>query len=122
YDLRCKSSCRARNPKAQEPGSSNSVHSFLFITNLAHTYYVNRVLTLNYEELKDRRGFLENQVGGAPYGRLCDGGERPIIIAAGQGALAAQAINRGLFEESLENHTVPHCDHPPHLSEGLSPE
>lgn len=29
-----------------------------------------------------------------------------IIIAAGQGAAAAQAINRDLFEESLRNHTL----------------
>ena len=30
-----------------------------------------------------------------------------MIIAAGQGAIAGQAINRDLFEESLRNHTVP---------------
>jgi thioredoxin reductase (NADPH) len=29
-----------------------------------------------------------------------------IIIAAGQGAIAAQSINRHLFEESLENHSL----------------
>ena len=29
-----------------------------------------------------------------------------IIIAAGQGAIAAQSINRNLFEESLENHSL----------------
>jgi thioredoxin reductase (NADPH) len=29
-----------------------------------------------------------------------------IIIAAGQGAIAAQSINRSLFEESLENHAL----------------
>jgi thioredoxin reductase (NADPH) len=29
-----------------------------------------------------------------------------MIIAAGQGAVAAQAINRDLFEESLENHSL----------------
>jgi thioredoxin reductase (NADPH) len=29
-----------------------------------------------------------------------------MIIAAGQGATAAQAINRDLFEESLENHSL----------------
>lgn len=32
-----------------------------------------------------------------------------MIIAAGQGAIAAQAINRDLFEESLERHTLPRC-------------
>ncbi len=30
-----------------------------------------------------------------------------MIIAAGQGAIAAQAINRDLFEESLRQHTLP---------------
>jgi thioredoxin reductase (NADPH) len=30
-----------------------------------------------------------------------------MIIAAGQGAIAAQAINRDLFEESLRRHTLP---------------
>ncbi len=30
-----------------------------------------------------------------------------MIIAAGQGAIAAQAINRDLFEESLHRHTLP---------------
>ena len=30
-----------------------------------------------------------------------------MIIAAGQGAIAAQAINRDLFEESLPRHTLP---------------
>ncbi len=29
-----------------------------------------------------------------------------MIIAAGQGATAAQAINRDLFEESLRNHQL----------------
>jgi hypothetical protein len=29
-----------------------------------------------------------------------------MIIAAGQGAVAAQAINRDLFEESLKNHSL----------------
>jgi thioredoxin reductase (NADPH) len=29
-----------------------------------------------------------------------------IVIAAGQGAVAAQAINRDLFEESLVNHSL----------------
>ena len=29
-----------------------------------------------------------------------------MIIAAGQGATAAQAINRDLFEESLTNHSL----------------
>ena len=29
-----------------------------------------------------------------------------MIIAAGQGATAAQAINRDLFEESLRNHKL----------------
>ena len=29
-----------------------------------------------------------------------------MIIAAGQGAAAAQAINRDLFEESLKNHSL----------------
>ena len=29
-----------------------------------------------------------------------------MIIAAGQGAAAAQAINRDLFEESLKNHKL----------------
>jgi thioredoxin reductase (NADPH) len=32
-----------------------------------------------------------------------------IIIAAGQGATAAQAINRDLFEESLQRHALPHA-------------
>jgi hypothetical protein len=30
-----------------------------------------------------------------------------MIIAAGQGAIAGQAINRELFEESLQRHTLP---------------
>jgi thioredoxin reductase (NADPH) len=34
-----------------------------------------------------------------------------MIIAAGQGAIAAQAINRDLFEESLRNHTLPCLSH-----------
>ena len=42
-----------------------------------------------------------------------------MIIAAGQGAIAGQAINRDLFEESLGNHTVPRFDHTPHLSGGV---
>ena len=29
-----------------------------------------------------------------------------MIIAAGQGAAAAQAINRDLFEESIKNHSL----------------
>ncbi len=32
-----------------------------------------------------------------------------MIIAAGQGAIAAQAINRDLFEESLETHALRRC-------------
>jgi thioredoxin reductase (NADPH) len=32
-----------------------------------------------------------------------------MIIAAGQGATAAQAINRDLFEESLANHSLRRC-------------
>jgi hypothetical protein len=32
-----------------------------------------------------------------------------MIIAAGQGAIAAQAINRDLFEDSLRRHTLPRC-------------
>jgi hypothetical protein len=31
-----------------------------------------------------------------------------MIIAAGDGAVAAQAINRDLFEESLGNHALRH--------------
>jgi hypothetical protein len=30
-----------------------------------------------------------------------------MIIAAGQGAIAAQAINRDLFEEALAEHRLP---------------
>jgi thioredoxin reductase (NADPH) len=30
-----------------------------------------------------------------------------MIVAAGQGAIAAQAINRDLFEDSLKKHTLP---------------
>ena len=37
-----------------------------------------------------------------------------MIIAAGQGAIAAQAINRDLFEESLDRHALPRCGEPPH--------
>lgn len=37
-----------------------------------------------------------------------------MIIAAGQGAIAAQAINRSLFEESLERHTLPCVGQPIH--------
>ena len=33
-----------------------------------------------------------------------------MIIAAGQGAIAAQAINRDLFEESLRRHTLPRSE------------
>jgi hypothetical protein len=29
-----------------------------------------------------------------------------MIIAAGQGAVAAQAMNKSLFEESLRNHSL----------------
>ena len=32
-----------------------------------------------------------------------------MIIAAGQGALAGQAINRNLFEDSLRRHALPRC-------------
>lgn len=42
-----------------------------------------------------------------------------MIIAAGQGAIAAQAINRDLFEESLGNHTLPRGGQTPHGSEGF---
>jgi hypothetical protein len=38
-----------------------------------------------------------------------------MIIAAGQGAIAAQTINRELFEESLRSHALPTFtsrDHP----------
>jgi thioredoxin reductase (NADPH) len=35
-----------------------------------------------------------------------------MIIAAGQGAIAAQAINRDLFEESLAQHTLPRFQAP----------
>ena len=41
-----------------------------------------------------------------------------MIVAAGQGAIAGQAINRDLFEESLGNHTVPRFGRTPHLSKG----
>ena len=34
-----------------------------------------------------------------------------MIIAAGQGAIAAQAINRDLYEESLGTHTLPRLSH-----------
>ena len=34
-----------------------------------------------------------------------------MIIAAGQGAIAAQAINRDLYEENLANHTLPRLSH-----------
>jgi hypothetical protein len=30
-----------------------------------------------------------------------------MIIAAGQGAIAGQAINRALFEESISRHALP---------------
>ena len=42
-----------------------------------------------------------------------------MIIAAGQGAIAAQAINRDVFEESLRNHTVPRFGQRHHLWEGF---
>ena len=42
-----------------------------------------------------------------------------MIIAAGQGAIAAQAINRDLFEESLRNHTVPRFGQGHHLWDGF---
>jgi len=35
-------------------------------------------------------------------------GNCQMIIAAGQGAIAGQAINRDLFEESLKQHALPH--------------
>ena len=34
-------------------------------------------------------------------------GLREVMIAAGQGAIAGQAINRELFEKSLQRHTLP---------------
>jgi thioredoxin reductase (NADPH) len=40
-----------------------------------------------------------------------------MIIAAGQGATAGQAINRDLFEESLRNHTLPCFGQPVHQRE-----
>ena len=40
-----------------------------------------------------------------------------MIIAAGQGAIAGQAINRDLFEESLGNHTLPCFGQPVHQRE-----
>jgi thioredoxin reductase (NADPH) len=40
-----------------------------------------------------------------------------MIIAAGQGAIAGQAINRNLFEESLGNHTLPCFGQPVHQRE-----
>jgi thioredoxin reductase (NADPH) len=38
-----------------------------------------------------------------------------MIIAAGQGAIAAQVINRDLFEESLKRHTLPCFGEPAHV-------
>ena len=40
-----------------------------------------------------------------------------MIIAAGQGAIAAQAINRDLFEESLKKHALPCFGQPVHQRE-----
>ncbi|MGH7231895.1 MAG: NAD(P)/FAD-dependent oxidoreductase [Nitrospiraceae bacterium] len=40
-----------------------------------------------------------------------------MIIAAGQGAIAGQAINRDLFEDSLRNHTLPCFGQPVHARE-----
>jgi thioredoxin reductase (NADPH) len=40
-----------------------------------------------------------------------------MIIAAGQGAIVGQAINRNLFEESLGNHTLPCFGQPVHQRE-----
>lgn len=40
-----------------------------------------------------------------------------MIIAAGQGAIAGQAINRDLFEESLRNHTLPSLGQSVHQQE-----
>ena len=44
-----------------------------------------------------------------------------MIIAAGQGAAAGQAINRDLFEESLGNHTLPCFGQPVHQREECEP-
>jgi thioredoxin reductase (NADPH) len=41
-----------------------------------------------------------------------------LIIAAGQGAIAAQAINRDLFEESLRRHRLPCFGQPAHARTG----
>jgi alkyl hydroperoxide reductase subunit AhpF len=40
-----------------------------------------------------------------------------MIIAAGQGAIAGQAINRDLFDESLRNHTLPSLGQSVHQQE-----
>ena len=45
-----------------------------------------------------------------------------MIIAAGQGATAGQAINRDLFEESLGRHTLPCFGRPVHQREEASKE
>ena len=37
-----------------------------------------------------------------------------MIIAASQGAIAGQAINRDLFEPSLRNHAIPSFAYTPH--------
>jgi thioredoxin reductase (NADPH) len=42
-----------------------------------------------------------------------------MIIAAGQGAIAGQAINRDLFEESLRKHTLPCFGQPVHQREEM---
>jgi thioredoxin reductase (NADPH) len=45
-----------------------------------------------------------------------------MIIAAGHGAAAAQAINRSLFEESLANHSLKRCRAEQIRSESTEPE
>ena len=50
---------------------------------------------------------LETSVPGLYAAGCVTAANCQMIIAAGQGAIAGQAINRDLFEESLGNHTLP---------------
>ena len=50
-------------------------------------------------------------VGGGLYAAGCvTPANCQMIIAAGQGAIAAQGINREMFEESLQPHTLPRLE------------
>jgi thioredoxin reductase (NADPH) len=61
--------------------------------------------------------YLKTSVAGLYAAGCVTAANCQMIIAAGQGAIAGQAINRDLFEESLGRHTLPCFGQPVHQRE-----